>query len=609
MKYGSKSYGLPFIDSTHSGFQWVADRMWKVEHAFERANAVTGQRLSSARMRIFFILVAMGFVYLVLAGFAVSTALSGGKSDGSIALPADARADIVDRNGQLLATDVSNFDLFINPADIMASDRPLVKRALMQLVPDMSRESLEAALNGDSRVMVSRWLKPSDRARILSYGLPGVSFESQRVRGYPLGMTGGFYIGMTERAGKGLAGAERAFQDQIAGSATPFQLAMDLRVQGALENELRSVALAHQAKGAIGIITNVRTGEVIAMASWPEYDPNLAGRYSDNQKTNRASNAVFEMGSIFKLVSVAVGLETGTASLNSVYDARAPYMLGKRKITDFHAENRIMTLEDVFIHSSNIGTTQLAANVGLDTMTRFYSSLGLFRAADIELVETASPLIPKKWSNDALASSSFGHGMSISPLSYAQAAGAVLNGGYMRPLTLRKWDPSQPLTGDRVVSANTSRQMLDLMRVNVLKGTGGKANVRGLRVGGKTGSAEKVVAGRYDKTKVLSSFAAIFPTDGPVESDRYLVLMMFDEPKGNKETFGFRTGGWVAAPVTGRVIERVAPFLGVTRKEDMSADKPVAKAVISEEQTGGGAAAIVAPTATPVTAPPVAGGQ
>jgi cell division protein FtsI (penicillin-binding protein 3) len=585
-------YGHAFINSTTSGFQWVADKMWNVEHAFERAHAVSGQRLKSARMRIFFILVAVAFIYVVLAGFAVKRALAGNDSQAGVILPVDARADLLDRNNQLLATDISNFDLFIDPTEIVASDRDLVKRSLLQLLPTIPRDKLNAALNGKGQTLVTSWLKPSEKTLVLSYGLPGVSFQAQRVRGYPLGVTGSFYIGMTERAGKGLAGAERAFQTEIARSDTPVILAMDLRVQGALENEIRATAIEHQAKGAIGLVTNVRTGEVIAMASWPEFDPNIAGRFSNDQKLNRSSSSVFEMGSIFKVLSVAVGLETGTATMGSVYDARGPYMIGKRKISDYHAENRIMTLEDVFIHSSNIGTTQLANNVGLETMTRFYNNMGLFRAADIELAESASPLIPAKWSKDSLSSSSFGHGLSISPMAYAQAAGAVLNGGYLRPLTLKKADVKQPLKGERIFSANTSRQMLDLMRINVLKGTGGKANVPGLRVGGKTGSAEKVIGGRYDKSKLFSSFVAIFPTDGAVEDDRYMVLVAFDEPKGNQATNGMRTGGWVAAPVAGRVIDRVAPFLGVVRKDDRFGNAEWDKVeVIAEEQTGGASAA------------------
>jgi len=596
MKYGHKhlgqrNFGHSFIDSTQSGFQWVADRMWKVEHAFERVNAASQERISNVRMRIFFILVVLSVVYLVLAGFAVRSALAGTGVSGGLPVMANTRADLVDRNGYMLATDVFNYDLFVDPTDMTAEDRPLIKRALISLLPDMPREALDKAMNGKGPTIVMGMLKPSDRAMLLSHGLPGVSFEPAKVRGYPLGVTGSFYVGGTERGGDGVAGIERALNEQIIDAGKhgqKIELAMDMRVQGALENELRAAAIEQQALGAVGIITNVQTGEVIAMANWPEYDPNQAGQYSNDQKFNRAAAARYEVGSIFKVISIAIGLESGTATLGSVYDARNPYAIGRRRISDFHATNKMMTLEDVFVHSSNIGVALLAKDVGQDTMTRYYESLGLFRAAEVELYESATPIVPKKWNEGSLASSSFGHGMSISPLSYAQAVGAVLNGGYLRPLTLLKHDPSVELKGERIFSASTTRQMLDLMRVNVLKGSGTRANAPGLRVGGKTGSAEKPAKGGYDRRNLISSFAAVFPSDGPIEQDRYLVLIMFDAPQGTKETYGLRTGGWIAAPVAGRVIDRIAPFVGVARGDDKFslADWDKARVAMDEEQSG-----------------------
>lgn len=592
---GQKHFGHTFIDSTQSGFQWVADRMWKVEHAFERVNAASQERMSNVRMRIFFILVALSFLFLVLAGFAVRSALAGSGAGGGIDVMPNTRADLVDRNGYIIATDVFHYDLFVDPTDMTGEDRPLVRRALISLLPDIPREALDKAMNGKGPAIVMSRLRPSDRAKLLSHGLPGVSFEATRVRGYPLGVTGSFYVGGTERGGDGVAGIERALDSRISDAGKrgeKIELAMDMRVQGALENELRATAIEHRAIGAVGLVTNVHTGEVIAMANWPEYDPNAAGRFADDHKLNRAAAARYEVGSIFKLISVAIGLETGTASLGSVYDARTPYAIGSRKISDFHAKNRLMTLEDVFIHSSNIGTTLVAKDVGVDAMTRYYENLGLFRAADIELYEAASPILPKSWSEGTLASSSFGHGMSISPLSYAQAAGAVLNGGWVRPLTLLKRDPSQPLKGERVFSASTTRHMLDLMRVNVLKGTGKRANAPGLRVGGKTGSGEKPVRGGYDRHNLISSFVAVFPSDGPVDQERYMVLILYDSPQGTKDTYGFRGGGWVAAPVAGRVIDRVAPFLGVERGDDRFslADWDKAQVSLSEENTSGATA-------------------
>lgn len=593
--------GLPFISSTQSGFQWVADRVWKVEHAFERANAA-GAKARSARMRIFFILVGMGSIFVCLMIAAASASLL--NSPGQIAAltgQANARAQIVDRNGALLATDVNDYDLFIDPTDMTGPDRVYVRNSLAQLFPNVSRDVLDKAFKAEGRMLLVPMLKAADRDRILNYGLPGITFQAQRVRTYPLASTGAFYIGMTKRAGEGMSGVEKAFQDQITANAAtegmskdaiemPVQVAMDLRVQGALENEMRAMAVDTGSAGAVGIITNVRTGEVLAMASWPEFDLNRPGAFDEAHKRNHAAVDRYEVGSIFKVISIAVGLDTGTASLSSTYDVSQPLVIGTRKIHDMHSKAPLYSLEDVFIQSSNIGTSRVGLNVGVDAMTRYYDALGLFRSADIELSEPAAPIYPKNpkdWSQLTLAQTAFGQGVAITPLSYAEAVGAVLNGGCLRPLTLKKYDGKSAIPCNRVFSPATSRIMLDLMRENVLKGTGGRANAPGLRVGGKTGSAQKPAKGGYDATALISSFAAVFPTDGPIDGDRYLVQIMFDSPHGSPMSNGGRLGGAVAAPVAGRVIDRIAPFLGVARKEDKFTTPQWDKAPIQSEDVTG----------------------
>ena len=368
---------------------------------------------------------------------------------------------------------------------------------------------------------------------------------------------------------------------------------MDLRVQGALENELRKAAVDQQVDGAVGIVTNVRTGEILGMASWPEYDPNDVSTQDANRMKNRAAAAIYEMGSVFKIFTFAIGLETGTAQMSSTYDARSPMMVGTRKITDFHAENRILTFEDVFIKSSNIGSAEIAKNVGLDPMKTYFERLGLFRRAEVELREVASPLLPKlknnQWTMSSLASVAFGHEISVSPLSFVQSAGAVMNGGYLVPLTIKK--ASEPNAKEsqhnapRLFSANTTRQMLDLMRTNVVKGTGGRANAPGLRVGGKTGTADKVVNGRYSNTNEVSSFVAVFPTDGAIEDDRYMVFILMDNPRGSPASSGLRVGGAVAAPVAGHVINRIAPFVNVARRYDRFTEAKWDKAPIAAENS------------------------
>ncbi|MDI7773752.1 penicillin-binding protein 2 [Asticcacaulis sp. EMRT-3] len=580
---------LSLFESTQSGFQWVADRVWKVEHAFERANA-TGAKARSARMRIFILLVGLVVGFVCLAGFATRGALSGDKSRGpSLTVEPNARAQLVDRNGRLLATDVDDYNLFVNPGNMTAQDRGLVEAALTRLFPDVNHDQIARIFRGRSRMLLTSNIQEDDRQRILSYGLPGVSFEAHRVRNYPLGSTGSAYIGMTMRGGGGMSGAEKALNSQISAQAVrdqPVTLAMDLRVQGALENELRAGGVDQRALSGVGIVTNVRTGEILALASWPDFDLNRPAAFSDQQRRNHASVDRFEVGSIFKVISIGVGLDTGVATMNSVYDARQPLVIGTRKIHDDHMSTTLMTLEDVFIHSSNIGTSKIALAVGAARMTQYYKALGLFHAADSEFVEPAPPILPRRWTDNDLASSAFGQAMAVTPLSYVEAADAVLNGGYLRPLTIHKYDGTSPLGGTRVFSPTTTRTMLDLMRDNVVKGSGTRANVPGLRVGGKTGTAQKPVNGRYTSDDI-SSFAAVFPTDGPVDSDRYMVLILYDSPQGSPNSNGSRLAAYVAAPVAGHVIERIAPFLGVNRVEDKFSDPLWDKAPVRVEDTTG----------------------
>ncbi|MGN6207346.1 peptidoglycan D,D-transpeptidase FtsI family protein [Asticcacaulis sp.] len=580
--------GISIIESTQSGFQWVADRVWKVEHAFERANA-SGVKASSARMRIFCILVGMTVAYVCLAGFATRGSLQGRGQIAALTGEPNARAQLVDRNGQLLATDVNDYSLFVDPNDMTGDDRSLVRRALLQIFPDLPRDQIDKPFKMNRRLLLTNNIKAAKRDEILNYGLPGISFEAVRVRDYPLANTGSAYIGMTQRGGEGMSGAEKALQDQIAANAAtdqPVTLAMDLRIQGTLENEMRAMAVAQRAQSAIGIVTNVRTGEVLALASWPDFDLNRPGAFSDAERRNHAAVDRYELGSIFKVISISVGLDTGTTSLASVYDGRQPLKLGNRLIHDEHASSELLSLTDVFIKSSNIGTSRVALDVGATAMTRYYEALGLFRSADIELTEPASPLLPGRWSDSSLASSAFGQGMAITPLSFIEAANATLNGGYLRPLTIKKYDGHSPLPGTQVFSAATSRTMLELMRQNVLKGTGTRANAPGLRVGGKTGTAQKPGNGRYTNEDV-SSFLAVFPVDGPVDGDRYSVLVTFDSPQGAPESGGSRMGGPVAAPVAGHVIERIAPFVGVARKEDKFTGPGWDKAPVAAEDVTG----------------------
>jgi len=556
-------------------WRWLIERVWRLEHAFERSRAAAKPE-DDTRIRIFLV---MGFFSLCFVGVAVGAGWAAlfsdaGRGSGYAQGADGARGDVVDRNGKLLAVDLAHYALYVDPREVW--DAREVRRALGKALPQVPAKRLDKAVFGEHRAFVLGGLTPDEKDAIFNLGLPGISFEEQERRMYPLGQTAAHLIGFVDSGGKGLAGAERALDDPIrkaaGGEGGPTQLSIDVRVQAALEDELRKGVAEFTPKGAVGIVTNVHTGEILGLASWPDYDANKAGEATDEQRLNRAAASVYEMGSTFKAFTVAIGLDTGVATPSSTFDAREPFKLGYRTIHDYHAAKAILTLVEVFKHSSNIGTAMLAERIGGERLSKYFTALGLTRPAKVELMESARPLTPRKWDMDAVASTSFGHGMNVSPLALAQAMNALLNGGQMRPLTIRKIPAGVRPEGVQVIKESTSAEMLKIMRANVLPGgSGGKADVPGLSVGGKTGTGEKYdpsIRG-YNHQRQVSSFAAVFPTEGPLEADRYFVLILMDEPHGTPKSFGFSTGGWVGAPPAGKVIERIAPFLGVQRKTEL----------------------------------------
>ena len=545
-------------------WRWLTELVWRLEHGFERARA-DARPEEDTRVRIFLILIVFSCVFGGLAIgasykalFAPANGLGRGVNPNALV-----RGDLTDRNGELLATNIVHYGLYIDPAEIW--DRDLAYRQIRRALPRISAERLKKVLGGDRRLIALTGLTPQEKAAVHDLALGGVTFEPEDRRAYPLGTSAVHLIGDADTGGQGVSGAELAFNDEIRAAGQrgeAFPLSIDLRVQGVLENELAAAAIKNQAKGAVGIVTDVQTGEVLGMASWPTFNSADRGAAPDGATLNRAVSGHYEMGSVFKTFTVAAGLDTGRADMNTLFDASQAFQIGDRKIKDFHAQNRVMTLEEVYLHSSNIGTSQLAVQMGPDVMRSYFQRLGLLDAARIELKESAKPVVPRRWDNSTLASLSFGYGIMITPAQMIQAMGALTNGGRMIPLSLRKGGArgAQP---QQVVTEETSRTILDLMRRNVVKGSGGFADAPGLRVGGKTGSANKLVGGRYDPSHALGSFAAVFPVDGPLNGKRYAILIVMDEPG----TYP-KTGAYVAAPAVRNIADRIAGFLGVERRQD-----------------------------------------
>ncbi len=560
-----------------SPWAWLTERIWRVEHAFEHAKAQ--RREQDTTYRIFFVLVMFTTAFATLAAGAITKALlsHSGSGAGGAPIAAVARADLVDRDGRLLAVDLLHYAAYLDPREVW--DPAETRRGLMSVLPALPKDRIDKALASNRHSFLISGLTPEQKDQLHDLGLPGISFEPEDRRIYPLGQTAAHLIGFTDTGGSGLAGAEKALDKvvrQSGAKGAPVTLSIDLRVQAALDDELQRAAENFQVLGAVGLVVDIHTGEILGLSSYPAFDPNSPGKSDPSKLVNHVAATVYEPGSVFKVFTLAMGLDAGVATPHTMFDARTPLVLSGRTIHDYDKDNAMLPLWMVFTHSSNIGAARLALLSGQQRMDTYFHNFGLFGAAPSELAESARPIKPRRLDDNTMASMSFGQAISVSPLALATGMVAILNGGEYRPLTIRKLD-GKPAPGRRILSETTSRTMLDLMRLNALKasgGTGGKADAAapGLRLGGKTGSAQKTEGKHYGKM-LVSSFAAVFPTDGPMDAPRYFVLIMMDSPHATKETYGFATGGWTAAPTAGRVINRIAPFLGVPRTDQASIDE------------------------------------
>ncbi len=472
-----------------------------------------------------------------------------------------ARADIVDRNGIVLATNLSTASLYADQKRVL--DPVEAADKLLLALPELNRTELISRLTGQGRfVWIKRNLTPEEQHRVNTLGIPGLSFEMEDRRVYPHGRLASHVLGFVDIDGNGLAGTERFFNSRLSdpGETTkPLKLALDLRVQHVMREELVNAVETFSAVGGAGIVLDVNTGEVVSLVSLPDFDPNDPGSANPETLFNRVVQGVYELGSGLKTFTVAMGLDIGTAKVTSSYDATRPMKVARFTINDDHPKARWLSLPEVFIYSSNIGTVRMAMEFGIEKQKKYLGELGLLSKPSIELREVASPLIPNPWREINMMTVAFGHGLAISPLQLSTGLGAVVNGGRLIPATLVKDDDNIREDAKQVISPETSEIMRRLLRLVVMSGTGSKADVAGFEVGGKTGTAEKATAGGYNRKALISSFIGAFPMDNP----RYVVMAIIDEPRGTKETFGFASGGWTAAPVVGKVVTRIAPMMGV----------------------------------------------
>jgi cell division protein FtsI (penicillin-binding protein 3) len=484
---------------------------------------------------------------------------------------AAARPDILDRNGEVLATDIKVTSIFAEPRRLIDKDEAV--ELLTAALPDVNAAELRKKLGSRKGfVWVKRAVTPKEQQEVFHLGLPGVGFLPENKRVYPNGPIAAHVLGFANLDGVGISGLEKYIDGQglsdlngmgfklAADDLKPVTTSLDLRATYAVRDELEKGVAKFQAKAGAAAILDVNTGEIIAMASLPDFDPNQPADALDPNKINRLSVGVYEMGSTFKAISIAMALEANKVTLRSQLDARESLRYGRFTIHDFHAEHRMLTVPEVFVHSSNIGTARMAMMVGVPGHQDFLRKMGQLTRLRTELPESAEPLVPKHWSELNTITIAFGQGLNVAPLQALMAVGALVNGGLMiKPTFLKRSEADAKADADRVVRPEVSESLRYLMRLNAEIGSARNANIPGYFIGGKTGTADKLVHGHYSKDKVFTTFMAILPADHP----KYLFLTLMDEPQAVAGTYGYHTAAWNSGDVTGKIIERVAPLLGL----------------------------------------------
>src|SRR6478736_3589049 len=460
-------------------------------------------RAAKARARVGLAMLAFGAVYALIGGrlvmFAIGADAHGARRAAAQEVVATARPDIVDRNGEVLATDVKAPSLFGEPRRIIDKDEAI--ELLTATLPDLDTSEVRERLSSRKGfVWLKREITAKQQQDIHRLGIPGIGFLRENKRVYPTGVAVAHLIGLVNIDNQGIAGMEKWLDNNgladlhRAGFATdrlqkPVELSIDLRVEHALRDELLKAKDKYKAKAASGLVSNVRTGEIVALVSLPDFDPNNPKEAHDPDRINRLTTGVYEMGSTFKAFTLAMALDSGKYDLNSMWDARAPLHFGRFTIHDDHRLGRFINMKEVFTYSSNIGAARIALAQGVEAHKAFLRKMGQMDRLRTELPESASPIVPKRWSELNTITIAFGHGIAVAPLQAVMGINAVMNGGYLIPPTfLKRSEEEARALSKKVIKSETSEKMRYLMRLNAEIGTAKQADVKGYYIGGKTGT-------------------------------------------------------------------------------------------------------------------------
>ncbi len=476
------------------------------------------------------------------------------------------RGRILDRKGRMLAGNLPVTVLHADPSEMMNAGEAAAM--LAPFLAQHDQKSLQKLLTKKTRyVELDRQLTPKRHAQILSLGIPGVYFAKGSVRIYPRDHTAAHILGHVDTTNNGIAGIEKSMDSKLA-SGEDVILSIDLGLQSVIRSEIQKQIDKFEAIGGAGVLLDIKTGEMLAVASLPDFNPNQFSLANDNARFNRATKGLYEMGSTFKVLNTAIALESGAATTNQRFEVSKPLRVSRFTITDYHPHSKPLNVPEILVYSSNIGSALMAEAVGAKTQRAYMDKLGLLDRLELEIPEVSQPLSPKQWRRTTTVTVSYGHGISISPAHLASAVAAASGTGqWIQPTLLKRQRNDTPLRL-RIFSEDTTRAVRSMMRLVVshADGTGKFAEARGYMVGGKTGTAEKIQAGGYNKKANLATFVATFPTHEP----RYVIAILVDEPKGQKHSFGYSTAGWVVAPAVRRIVEQIAPILGVLPVDEKS---------------------------------------
>ncbi len=533
------------------------------------------QRISSRadrRKRIAFLIAVFVVVFLTMLGRLVQLGTAEIETTGYVPKrPSVGRPSILDRNGNLLAIDVPSSGVYAEPRFIVDADEAVEK--LTAIFPDLDSRELHQRLKSKAPfAWIKRQVTPAQEQALWDAGIPAVGFQREKRRVYPNGSLAAHVLGTVDIDNIGIAGIEKWIETQGLDvlrqtgmdlshqNLQPVTLTLDIRIQHALQIELARAIEKFKAKAGAGLVLDITNGEVLALASAPDFDPNTPADALKPDRINRIAAATFEMGSTFKALTTAMALDSGQFDIRSVIDASKPLAFGRFRIRDYLGKYRPLSLPEAFIYSSNISMAKMAIALGPENFRAFLSRFGQMSRLTTELPESARPQLPRSWGQIDTATASYGHGIAVTPLQASIAVAALVNGGRLiRPTLIKGSDVEERLLATDLIKPETGEAMRFLLRLNARTGSARKAEVKGYFIGGKTGTAEKVVGGRYAKDLNLTSFMGVVPADNP----RYLLLTILDEPKGLPETYGFRTSGWNAAPLGGAVFERILPMMNL----------------------------------------------